>query len=117
MTRRYLIVEERKEPSGWWIVLAAAIFIAFWKVMLVVIIIAGLVWLISKKRKEQSDHKQVNDAWLSMQADHQNMLAAYGDPVGTYGQYDAYTMPLTRPYPYDDITFNYDYDDGMRDWK
>lgn len=106
MTKRRFVIEERKDPSGWWIVLAAAILIAFWKVFLVAIVVAGLIWLLLK----QSERKRVNNALLSMHADHQNILAAYGDPVGTYGEYDAYTMPLTKPM--------YDmYDDGMRDWK
>lgn len=114
MPKHYLVIEERKDPSGWWIVLAAAIFIAFWKVLLVVTIIAGLVWLLWKRHKEQSDHRRVNDAWLSIQADHQNMLAAYGDPVGTYGRFDPITIPNTMPQVPRDW---YDYDDGMRDWK
>lgn len=114
MTTRRFVIEERKDPSGWWIVLAAAIFIAFWKVLLVAVIVVGLIWLLLKKRKEQSDYKQVNDAWLSMQADHQNMLYQQGDPMGTYGRFDPITIPNTMPQVPRDW---YDYDDGLRGWK
>jgi hypothetical protein len=30
-------------------------------------------------------------------ADEQNAYYSEGDPIGTYGEYDAYTMPLDEP--------------------
>jgi hypothetical protein len=109
---RYLIIEERKDPSGWWIVLAAAIFIAFWKFIMVAVIVGVIVGYLLIVRKDKSDTKRVNDAWLAMKADHQNMLASMGDPAGTYGEFDACTMPLTHNgnLQLDDIN------DEMRDW-
>jgi ascorbate-specific PTS system EIIC-type component UlaA len=96
MVRRYLIVEERNDPSGWWIVLFAAILIAFWKVLIIAIITSVIIVYLWTTIKNKRNLKITNNARLSMQADHQNMLAAQGDPVGTYGDYDAYTMPITK---------------------
>lgn len=54
---------------------------------------------------------QVHDAGLAWRADAQADALRRGDPYGLYGDYPAYTMPLTRPEPYQD------YDDGLTEWK
>jgi hypothetical protein len=122
MPRHYVVIEERKDPSGWWIVLIAAILIAFWKFIMVAVIVGMIVGYLLIIRKTKSDRKRVSDAWLAIKADHQNMLAAMGDPVGTYGEYDVYTMPITAPYYKDDPVYDLCwpntepmYNDGMRD--
>lgn len=110
MSRYQVSINERKDPSGWWIVLGAAVFIAFWKVLLFFIIAGSITWFLLRIQQDHAAKKKVREAELSMDADWQHMMALRGDPAGTYGNYDAYTMPLTK-------TMYTEYDDGLRNWK
>lgn len=109
MSRYHIAINERKDPSGWWIVLLAAVFIAYWKVLLFFIIAGAVTWFLLRLKQDRLAKKKVREAELNINADYENIMALRGDPAGTYGSYDAYTMPITRPYT--------EYDDGLRNWK
>jgi hypothetical protein len=83
----------------------------FKEIILAVVFILTLAILARayELRSERNDKKRVNDTMIGIDADHQNLLYLQGDPVGVYGNYDAYTMPMTK-----DILD--DHDDGMQQW-
>ena len=104
---------KRSRGEDWGALLVVAVCFAYGKEVIVAGFFMVALWLFLKfleKRESSRALLLVNQMGLSMEADHQNMLAAQGDPYGTYGRYDAYTMPITR-----DVLDNYD--DGMRDWR
>lgn len=103
MASRTYVVKTRRGES-WLILLIAGFIIAFSKEIFVFGVVFVFALLILKHLESRRQNKQrskdlrmVNEAAISMEADYQNMLAQQGDPVGVYGKYDAYTMPLTRP--------------------
>lgn len=75
----------------------------------VFILIVALLLRYLEHRQSSKAVSMVNEAAVAMEADHENMMYAQGDPVGVYGKYDAYTIPMTR-----DILDNHD--DGMDQW-
>lgn len=115
------------KKDGYIVLLAASVIVAYTREVITIVVIAGLTYIVYRmiqERKRHKDLKLVNEAWIGLRADHENMLAMQGDPAGVYGAYDAYTMPLTREM-YDSIqtvpqvwpTEYIDYNDGLKDWK
>jgi hypothetical protein len=110
MSKQVYVVDKRRN-DGWWTILAAALIIVFIKELLLVACIAASCWAIYmmiRSHREAKAARMLDEAIISKRADYENMLAIQGDPAGVYGQYDAYTMPVTKPYG--------DYDDGLRSW-
>jgi hypothetical protein len=96
VAKKIYVIEEKKDRSGWWVILVAGLLIAYWKVALAVALaIVGVYLILQFIKGEQArrDYKRVNDAMLSMEADHQNMM--YLQEGDIYGRYQPVTMPIT----------------------
>lgn len=107
---------KRNSRGGDWAALfVVALCFAYVDEVLVAGVITGIVWMLLKyleKRESSKALRAVNEAAISMEADHRALFTTVADP---YGEYPPVTMPLT--YPICD-TFPYrDYDDGLREWR
>ena len=91
----------RRGKGGWPTLLLAAVIVAYTREFITIAAIAIAVYAAYKlleMRQHSKDLKVVNDSWMSLKADHENMLANMGDPAGVYGDYEGVTMPMTTPY-------------------
>lgn len=99
-------------------------YLAYFAMVLLVLIPLYGIWLgvrqalaaRSVRRAKRWVDAQVVDAELRWRADAQAAALQEGDPYGVYGDYPAYTMPLTRPVAERPQPMRLDdYDDGL-DW-
>lgn len=112
MARR-VYVKRNSRSEDWAALFVVAIAVVYAQQLLVLAFIIVCTWALLKylqHREQVKMRRMANNMMISLEADHQDMLAQQGDPAGVYGRYDAYTMPLTR-----DILDNYD--DGLRGWR
>lgn len=91
------------------------------------------VWLVRRAfvmacayDREVNLDREARQECLIIRANYQNWLAAQGDPAGIYGHYTPVTLPLTTPLinapliipqPEPPPWCDYDYDDGLTEWK
>ena len=112
MSKRVYIQRDGHNNGFWAIFLMAFIVIYAHQLILAAVVMFVTFMVVEYLARHQAVKKeQVDDCdeIVRMRADLQNRLAQAGDPAGVYGEYDAYTMPVTRPYV--------DFDDGLRGWK
>ena len=82
----------------------AAIFYAYFPWFFGLLVFGFLTYLAVKRfryleaRREQRELERSNyEAELRWRADYQNQWVEAGDPLGTYGDYEPSTLPLTQP--------------------
>lgn len=105
MSRRTYTVTNGSN-DGWVVLLIAAMFVVYGQEILILATVVALVWVALRfveARQQAKALKMVNEAAISMKADHENLLASMGDPAGVYGDWTPVTMPMTRDYTAIDI--------------
>jgi hypothetical protein len=102
---------------GLLLIIVVLAFLELWRLWVTMFISSLIVWLVIKaaiylKKSiiNATYQREIRYRELSRRADYQNQLVQKGNPIGTYGQYTPYTMPLP------DAVLN-DYDDGLYQWR
>lgn len=119
---------KRNSHADEFVVLIVVILVIIFREKIILFALAGMagwaVWRLDQHFVACRNRRMVRAAAISMQADHEMLMYSMGDPVGTYGRYDAYTMPVTRPAIGVDASTEVvtrmnldDYNDGLRDWR
>lgn len=125
----YRVTKRGDGVHPWILCLSIAAMIAYWRFMALIIFFTLLcyaLFIFYERRRQRKDRKSIEEMLYSTNADLMNRAYSWdadaqdalyraGDPAGTYGRFDPYTMPITRP---ETIKMNLeDYDDGLREWK